>query len=271
MNRILRDSQWDRNHVISGLLKDVRLPPMVRIRQNFERSCVEDLSKAIRDAVSQEKIRNSVRPGMRIAITAGSRGTDRYPEEMRAIVSALKELGAEPFIIPAMGSHGGGTAEGQMLVLRALGITEETVGAPIYATMEVVRIGTNIDGQPVYIDKYAAEADGIVIVNRIKPYTHFRGEYESGLMKMMTIRLGKNVGAAVCHRFPTNDIPHNLFAFGSAVLQCANILFGIATLENPLDEVRKVVALTPEEIPEREKLLLADAKMSAPTVTRGRY
>ncbi|SFP36987.1 protein of unknown function [Oscillibacter sp. PC13] len=264
MGQVFRDSHWDRNHVVSRLLEGVKLPSMVRIRQNFDQTKIEDLPAAIHDALSQEKICRSIRPGMRIAITAGSRGTDRYPEEMCAIVSELKALGADPFLIPAMGSHGGGTAEGQALMLQNLGITEETVGAPIRATMEVVQIGSNMDGYPVYIDKYAAEADGIVIVNRIKPHTNFRGEYESGLMKMMTIGLGKNVGAATCHRLPMDDMSHNVFAFGSAVLKHANVLFGLATLENPLDKVRRVIALTPEEIPEQEKLLQAEAKMSMP-------
>lgn len=266
MSEKFRDSQWDRNGVIRRLLQDVELPRMVRIRQNFDTAEIQDLSGAVRQALRQEKIREKVRPGMSIAITAGSRGTDRYPEMMRAIVTELKAMGAKPFLIPAMGSHGGGTAEGQTMMLESLGITEETVGAPIRSTMKVVQIGTNADGYPVYIDRYAAEADGIVVANRVKPHTNFRGEYESGLMKMMTIGLGKNIGAATCHKLPMDDMPHNVFAFGSAVLRNANVLFGVATVENAMDRVKKVAALTAREIPEAEKELLAEAKASMPRI-----
>lgn len=264
MSGKFRDSRWDRDGVVQRLIQDVELPRMVRIRQNFDRTEVEDLSAAVHQALQQEKIRKRVRPGMTVAVTAGSRGTDRYPEMMRAVVAELKAMGASPFLIPAMGSHGGGTAEGQVMMLESLGITEETVGAPILSTMEVVRIGTNGDGWPVYIDRYAAEADGIVVVNRVKPHTNFRGDYESGLMKMMTIGLGKNIGAATCHKLPMDDMPHNIFAFGSAVLQNANVLFGVATVENAVDRVKKVAVLTAEEISEGERRLQAEAKASMP-------
>lgn len=261
-----RDSHWDRNGVIRRLIQDVELPQMVRIRQGFDRAEVEDLPAAVRQALRQEKIRRKVLPGMSVAVTAGSRGMDRYPEMMRAIVAELKDMGAKPFLVPAMGSHGGGTADGQAKMLESLGITEEAVGAPIRSTMEVVRIGANADGYPVYIDRYAAEADGIVVVNRVKPHTNFRGEYESGLMKMMTIGLGKNVGAATCHRLPMDDMPHNVLAFGSAVLKNANVLFGVATVENAMDRVKKVAALTADEIPEEERRLQTEAKASMPRI-----
>ncbi len=266
MSGKLRDSRWDKNGVIRRLIQDAELPSMVRIRQNFDKTEVADLAAAVRQALRQEKIRQKVLPGMNIAITAGSRGTDRYPEMMRAIVTELKAMGASPFLIPAMGSHGGGTAEGQAGMLESLGITEEAVGAPIRSSMEVVRIGTNTDGYPVYIDRYAAEADGIVVVNRVKPHTNFRGEYESGLMKMMTIGLGKNIGAAICHKLPMDDMPHNVLAFGSAVLQNANVLFGIATVENAVDRIKTVAALSAEEISEGEKRLQAEAKASMPKI-----
>lgn len=141
MSGKLRDSRWDKNGVIRRLIQDAELPSMVRIRQNFDKTEVADLAAAVRQALRQEKIRQKVLPGMNIAITAGSRGTDRYPEMMRAIVTELKAMGASPFLIPAMGSHGGGTAEGQAGMLESLGITEEAVGAPIRSSMEVVQIG----------------------------------------------------------------------------------------------------------------------------------
>jgi hypothetical protein len=261
-----RWESWDRRDVIQRLLGDTALPQMASIRQKLDDREITDLPTAIYAALSQDKIVKTIHPGMNIAITAGSRGTDRYAEVMATLVKLLKQLGAKPFLIPAMGSHGGGTAEGQVGILSSLGITEARVGAPIRATMDVVQIGTNMDGLPVYIDRYAAEADGIIIVNRIKPHTNFRGEYESGLMKMMTIGLGKNIGAATCHKLPMDDMPHNIFAFGSAVLKQANVLFGLATVENALDRVQKVVALTPEEIPFEEKRLQAEAKQLMPRI-----
>lgn len=266
MSGEFKDRRWDKDGVVRRLVQDAELPQMVRVRQNFDRAEVEDLPAAVRQALRQEKIRRRVLPGMCVAVTAGSRGTDRYSEMMQTVVAELKAMGAKPFLVPAMGSHGGGTARGQIALLESLGITEESVGAPIRSTMEVTRIGTSADGLPVYIDRYAAEADGIVVVNRVKPHTNFRGEYESGLMKMMTIGLGKHTGAATCHKFPMDDMPHNVFTFGSAVLQNANVLFGVATVENALDRVKTVAALTADEIPEAEKRLQEEAKASMPKI-----
>ena len=260
------DGRWDKNNVINRMISEVSLPKMVRIRQRFPSQSVSDLAAEVHVQLSQEKISSSVKPGMRIAITAGSRGLDRYPELMRSIVREIRQMGGEPFLIPAMGSHGGGTAEGQTLMLKNLGITEESVGAPIYSSMEVVQIGVNCDGLPVFIDRYAAQADGIVVVNRVKPHTNFRGVYESGLMKMMTIGLGKQVGAATCHSLSMDDMTHNIFAFGSTILENANILFGVATVENAQDRTQKIVALTPEEIPTEEPKLQELAKQSMPRI-----
>lgn len=262
--KILRDSLWDRNGVIEKILKDTVLPPMVRIRQKLDSQRLENVTGELRRQLMTERIQTRIRPGMTVAITAGSRGIDCYQPMMKTLVDCLREHGAKPFLIPAMGSHGGGTAEGQKQMLESLGITEQSVGAPIRSGMEVTRIGVNCDGHPVYIDRCAAEADGIVVFNRVKPHTNFRGEYESGLMKMMTIGLGKNVGAAACHRLPMDDMPHNVWAFGSAVLKNAPVLFGLATVENAYDRVKRVAVLLPEEIPEVEKELQQEAKASMP-------
>lgn len=266
MSKMYRNSCWDRDGIVEGLLREVKLPKMVKVRQHFDGTKIDDVAYEVRKELQQEKIASRIKPGMTIAITAGSRGINNYQLIMKTMVSWLKEMGAEPFLIPAMGSHGGGTAEGQRKMLESLGITEDSVGAPIRSTMDVVRIGTNCDGYPVFIDKYANEADGIIVFNRIKPHTNFRGEYESGLMKMMTIGLGKNVGAATCHKLPMDDMPHNVLAFGSTVLENANILFGLATVENAYDQVRKICALLPEEIAEKEKELQADSKTTMPKI-----
>lgn len=266
MSKIYRDSQWDTSGIVSNLLKDTEIPKMVKIRQRFESGRIEDVTRCVYDQLEKDEIRSRIKPGMKIAVTAGSRGIDHYQEIMRALVTKLREFGAQPFLFPAMGSHGGGTAEGQRMMLESLGITEETVGAPVYSTMEVVQIGINEDGHPVYIDRFASEADGIVVFNRVKPHTNFRGKYESGLLKMLTIGAGKNVGAAACHRMPMDDMPHNIRAFGSAVIENANVLFGLATVENAYDQVKKIVAIPAERIVREEAELQSEAKASMPRI-----
>jgi hypothetical protein len=266
MSKTYRDSRWDTTGIVSNLLKDTEIPRMVKIRQRFESDRIEDVTRCVYDQLEKDEIRSRIKPGMKIAITAGSRGISHYQEIMRALVTKLKEFEAQPFLFPAMGSHGGGTAEGQRAMLESLGITEESVGAPIYSSMEVVQIGINEDGRPVYLDRFASEADGIVVFNRVKPHTNFRGKYESGLLKMLTIGAGKNIGAALCHRMPMDDMPHNIYAFGTAVIKNANILFGLATVENAYDEVKKITAIPAERIAEVEAELQIEAKASMPRI-----
>ena len=181
--------------IIKALLQNVALPRMVKIRQTFPAAEIADVPTALRDALAQSGQLDRIQPGMRIAIAAGSRGIDQIPALVRTTVTELKKRGAEPFVIPAMGSHGGATATGQTEVLVHLGVTEETVGCPIVSSMEVVELSRLANGLPVYIDKHAYEADGIVLINRIKPHTAFRGPNESGLAKMIAIGLGKQKGA----------------------------------------------------------------------------
>ena len=261
-----RDSQWDGNRVIDNLVKEISLPRMFKVRQEFDDRNIKEIAGAVHKEFEKEKIRNKIRPGMRIAITAGSRGLDRIQELLKAIVDEVKELGGTPYLVPTMGSHGGGTAKGQKEFLTGMGITEAEMGVPIRSSMEVKMIGRNEDENPVYIDQCAAEADGIIVVNRIKPHTNFHGSYESGLMKMMTIGLGKNTGAAVCHSMGWDNMTHNVEAFGTGVLKYANILFGIATIENAFDQTCMITGLTPEEIPQREPELLKIAKEKMPRI-----
>ena len=179
----------------AALLQKVQLPPMFRVRQVFDRTHIapEDIPDYIAGMLSDAPHTRKIRPGMRIAITVGSRGVANIPIITKAIADFVKSRGAHPFVVPAMGSHGGATAEGQRAVLAGYGVTEETVGCPILSSMEVKKIGVNADGMDVFIDKNAAEADGIIVNCRIKPHTSFRGPFESGIMKMMTIGLGKQV------------------------------------------------------------------------------
>lgn len=245
--------------VYTDMVKDVKLPEMIEVHQSFPRPRIENVEQAVRNALDRDEICKAIRPGMTVGITGGSRGVCNISLIIRTLVSFCKERGAVPFIFPAMGSHGGGTAEGQKRMLESLGVTEEFCGCEIRASMEVSRIGTTAEGHPVYIDAYAADADAVIVVNRIKPHTAFRGPYESGLMKMMTIGMGKHVGAQVCHRAGFGQMHHLVPLFGHEVLQSGKIAFGLAVLENAYDETCHMEALLPGEIEEREPELLKKA------------
>jgi len=197
---------------------------------------------------------------MRVAVTAGSRGVANMPLVLKTVVSFVREAGCDPFLFPAMGSHGGATAEGQRAILESLGITPESVGAPILCGTEVAELCRLPDGTPVCIDRYAAGADGIVVVNRIKPHTAFRNAYESGLVKMAVIGMGKQIGAEICHSRGWGCMAENIARIGEGVLRRANILFVLGLVENAYDETCKVEALRRGEFLEREPALLAEAR-----------
>ncbi|CAA9525289.1 MAG: Iron-sulfur cluster-binding protein, partial [uncultured Rubrobacteraceae bacterium] len=184
----------------------MEFPRVVKIRQTFPRPRVEDVEGTVRDQLRREEISSAIRPGMSVAVTAGSRGIAQIDEILRAVIEGLKEMGAEPFIVPAMGSHGGATAEGQVEILASLGVTEEACGAPIRSSMETVEIGETARGIPVFMDRIASEADGVVVVNRIKAHTDFRAEVESGLLKMASIGLGKHAQALALHGYGVEGI-----------------------------------------------------------------
>lgn len=243
----------------TDMVKDVKLPDMIEVRQSFPRPQVTDVEKAVLEELHRERIQETIKPGMTVAVTGGSRGVCNIPVILKAIVSFCREQGAVPFIFPAMGSHGGGTAEGQRSMLHSLGVTEEFCGCEIRASMDVTQIGTTAEGHPVYIDAYAAAADAVIVVNRIKPHTAFRGPYESGLMKMMTIGMGKHAGAQVCHRAGFGQMHHLVPLFGHEVLKSGKIAFGLAILENAYDETCYMEALLPDEFESREPELLKKA------------
>jgi hypothetical protein len=253
-------------NVVSELLKDISMPKMVKVKQVFPRPIIKDVRVELRKQLEQEKIAATIKPGMTVALTAGSRGIANIALILKETVTFLKEKGARPFIIPAMGSHGGATAEGQLEVLRGYNITEEYCGCKILSSMDVQRIGTTREGHPVVIDKYAAEADAIVILNRIKPHTAFRGPYESGLMKMMAIGLAKRQGADTCHEAGMKNMAHMVPLFGNAILENSNVLFGVALLENSFDETCEIIALEKAEIAEKEPTLLVKAKELMPKI-----
>ncbi|KKK98379.1 hypothetical protein LCGC14_2643330, partial [marine sediment metagenome] len=185
--------------VIEKMLRDVPLPTMAAVRQKFDGTTLDDVAGAVAAQIAKPEIAGLVTPGMRIAVGVGSRGLARLPDLVRATVTALRDLGAEPFIVPAMGSHGGASAIGQTALLGKLGVTEQSAGCPIRATMDTVELGRLPSGLPVLMDALAMEADGIVVINRVKPHTSFSAPVESGLAKMLTIGLGKHAGAESCH------------------------------------------------------------------------
>ena len=237
------------------------LPKMTRIQQQFEAPVLTDLPAAIHTELDRINAATLVKPGETVAITAGSRGVANVDIAVKATVDYLKGLGAKPFVVPAMGSHGGATAEGQRSVLEHYGITEKTVGAPVKATMEVVELGKTADGLPVFFDRYAAEADHVVPLNRIKAHTDFNGSIESGLMKMMVIGLGKQQGANLYHRaFFQYSFEHVIRAVGGFILDTGKIAFGLGLIENAHEDTAKAVAIPAAQLLQSERELLVEAK-----------
>ena len=236
-------------------------PRFLRIRQHFERPRVEDVSAAVRTALETLDLGRTIRPGQTVALTAGSRGIANIPAVLRATVEFLKALGARPYLVPAMGSHGGGTAEGQRKILESYGITEAAVGAPIRASMETITAGTTPEGWPVLLDRHASEADHIGVVARVKPHTGYHGPVESGLLKMMMIGLGKHAGALAYHQilleYPFDQVVRSV----SRTLRArAPIAFGLALVENAYEETARVEAVRPPDMEPREEELLALSK-----------
>jgi hypothetical protein len=233
-------------------------PRMIRVRQTFPRPRVADIPAAVQEALGAAALR--VKPGDTVAVGAGSRGIANIDVIVGATVRWLKELGARPFVFPAMGSHGGGTAEGQLSVLEHYGITAATMGCPVRATMDVVQVGEAL-GLPVWLDTLAAEADWIGVVNRVKLHTDFKGSIESGLFKMMTIGLGKHRGAIQYHRA---NIHHGyetvITSVGREMLAKARIGFGVGVVENGYDETAHIEAFRPEDLEAGERRLLKSAR-----------
>jgi hypothetical protein len=236
----------------------VAFPKVVKVRQKFPRPRVEEVEAVLREQLGREEIARTVRPGMSVALTAGSRGIAEIDEILRSLVAVLKELEAEPFIVPAMGSHGGATAEGQVEILESLGVTEEFCGAPVRSSMEVVELGETERGVPVYMDRIASEADGVVLVNRIKAHTDFRATVESGLLKMASIGLGKHKQALALHGYGVEGIRDFMAEVGERVLDSGHVLFGVGVVENAYDEPAIIETILPQDIPRREAELLAE-------------
>lgn len=236
----------------------VTLPELVPVIQRFPTDTVNDIDSETRTQL--QHFSGMDLKGKRIAITAGSRGIKGFVPVIKSLVAQLREWGAEPFIVPAMGSHGGATAEGQLAVLKNLGITEQTVDAPIRSSMEVVELGEIEGNTPVCCDRLAFESDGIVVCNRVKPHTAFAAEYESGLLKMMMIGLGKHIGTTGAHKLGFHRFHQVLSDTAKVFLNKAPVLFGIAIVDNASNQVAKIEAIPKERILESERELLAYSK-----------
>jgi hypothetical protein len=236
-------------------------PQMHHVRQVFDAPEITRIEEEMDRGFDSLDLPHRVKKGSKVAITAGSRGIAHIDRILRHLVQVLKGCGAHPFLIPSMGSHGGGTAEGQLEILKSLHITETSVGAPIVSSMEVVEVGRSRFGFPVWVDRHAAEADGVIVINRIKPHTEFEGPIESGLMKMMAIGMGNHKGCFEVHkqtvRFGYREVIPEI---GGIILERLPILFGVGIVENIYDKTAMIRVFPPKKFMEQERSLLIEAK-----------
>ena len=235
----------------------VRFPEVACVSQSFAQPEVADVPAEVARAILEGGLTRRVKPGGSIALTVGSRGIAGIDAIAKEAVLALKSLRFAPFIVAAMGSHGGGTSDGQRALLASLGVTEAAVGCPIRCEMDTAELGINSLGLPIHFDKNALAADGIVLLNRIKPHTSFTGRYESGLLKMLTIGLGKHVGASQVHKLGLSGLKTLLPEVGSFLLEKTPVVLGIALLENAREHTARVVGVQPEELLDVEPKLMA--------------
>lgn len=239
---------------------------MIRVRQTFNSRQITDVRGAVLAQLERPEIRGRVRPGDRVAVGCGSRGIHRIDEIVKAVVDGLLDLGANPFLVPAMGSHGGATPQGQRQILASYGITEETMGVPMDASMDTVPLGTTPTGIPLYFSRSAYEADWVLPINRVKLHTDFSGPIESGLVKMMTIGFGKERGCNALHLQGTTNFARIIPEAGRGVLSQVDMRFGIAIVENAYDRTAVIEAIPQENLFDREPELLALSKELFPRI-----
>ncbi len=249
---------------IDDLLEPIPIPRVVEVHQSFEKGQVGSIEKVMHEQFVQAGAASRIKPGETIALAVGSRGIADLPLIVRSAVTELRKLGADPFIVPAMGSHGGATPEGQQQILEDMGVTEAFTTAPVRSSMETTQVGITESGLPVFMDSTALEADSVIIINRIHPHVAFRGKYESGLMKMLAIGLGKLRGANICHDLGFGEMGKNVHDIGKVCLEKTNVIFGIAVLENAYHKVYQITMLPAEEIESKEPELLELAKELEP-------
>lgn len=247
-------------------MEEVPIPGMCRVRQRFDRDGISDVAAVLREKLNDEKLKARIRPGMRVVLIGSSRQIANMPLILKKLAAFVRAQGGEPCIIPAMGSHGGATAEGQKALLEGYGITEDYCGCPILSSMETVRVGQLPDGDEVRMDRFAHEADAVIVVGRIKAHTAFRGTYESGLVKMMAIGMGKRAGADSLHRAGFGKMGERLPLYAKVVFDNCNVIFGVAPIENEFDQTCRIEVIPAEEIFDREPELLRYAKSRLPRI-----
>ncbi len=236
------------------------LPTIARVRQHVRQPEVADVPSAVARAIRESRIAARVAPGGSVAVAVGSRGIAGLDVIVRATVDTLRASGFAPFVVAAMGSHGGGTSEGQRALLAELGVTEDSIGCAVRSGMDTAVVGTNSFGLPIHFDANALKADGIVLVNRIKPHTSFTGRYESGLLKMLAVGLGKRQGAAQVHKLGLPGLKRMLPEVGTFLLHQTPVALGLAILENAHERTARVVPVEPEDLLDVEPRLLDEAR-----------
>lgn len=246
---------------------NIDLPEMIKVRQNYVNDLIEDVEGKVKEQIAQDKISSLIKPGQKVCVAVGSRCIDRINVIVKTVIDELKARGAEPFIVTAMGSHGGGTPEGCLQIAADFGITEETMGVPIKADMDVVHLGNLASNDlPIYWDKNAYEADMTVLINRVKPHTEFCGDIESGICKIAAIGLGRHVGCSSLHEANTANFDKILPETAQLIFDKANVGFAIALVENAFDKVKVLEGLTKDEILTREPELLKISRESMPSI-----
>jgi len=258
----------EEREMVQGLVQEwnkVELPKMVKVKQKFKGPVVKDIREEMRKQFNDQKLAERLKPDAKIAVAVGSRGIHGIDKITKEVIDILKDNNFDPFIIPAMGSHGGATAEGQKKLLEEYGITEETMGVSIQSSLEVVEIGSvkvpSFSQEfPVYVDKIGYNSDGIVVINRVKPHTLFRNDVESGLMKMLTIGLGKHQGATRAHLGGFDIFDEIIPTVGEKILEKAPIYFGVAVVENAFEETAEIKIVPREDFVQVERELLVKAR-----------
>jgi hypothetical protein len=241
-------------------------PQMATFRQGFDAQRLDDPVAAVAAELERNGMAERIGHRQRIAVTGGSRGIANIDVITKAVIDAVRHAGGVPFLMPAMGSHGGATAEGQKQVLASYGLSEATLGCPVEATMDTDEIGQLEDGTPILVNRLALEADGVIVINRVKPHTSFRGVHESGVVKMMTIGLGCHRGASMAHAQGADGLSRLIPALGKAILEHLPVIAGVAIVENAYDETMIIEAWRPEEFAGREPKLLHVARQSMPRI-----
>ncbi len=260
-------ADFSTRYIVEQAVKDVPLPRFFRVRQLFDGRTVDDIPGELDRQLKQRDLYRRILPGQRVAITAGSRQIAHMPQILRAIADAVKSRGASPFVIPAMGSHGSATAEGQLGILHHYGITEQSVGCPIISSMDTELIGHTPDGLPVYCSSTLChEADAIILCNRVKAHPGLAGDIQSGLIKMSVIGCGKQKGAATCHRLGMAGMEERLLASSRVMLDVMPVIFGVAILENAYDETAELCCVPAERIHQEEPALLRRALSYMPAI-----